>query len=70
MGSIVKLETYWRLPVSYLNVYKHVIDLVNLFGDRFNEQTHAYFVRVITDLVQLLVSCFAHVGVVVCFLAL
>lgn len=46
-----------------------LIDSVNIFWDRFNKQTVTYLVRVDTDLVHLLVSCFVHSCEVVCFLA-
>ena len=39
----------------------HFIDLVNFLCDTFNEQTVASLVRVVTDLLHLLFSCFAHV---------
>ena len=55
--------------ISDLNVHKHLINFGNIFWHKFNKQTVTYLVRVVTDLVHLLISYFAHIAKVVCFLA-
>ena len=57
--SSLKLIGVFLFLMSMFSI--HLIDLVNFLCDTFNEQTVASLVRVVTDLVHLLFSCFAHI---------
>ena len=57
LDHVIKLETYWYLPVSNRNDYKHLVDLVDILEDRFYKQIVTYLIRVINGLLYFLVSC-------------